>query len=208
MDEEEIVGYIQSSSEEVLEKAVQAAQNAKKNRRKLGQAARGQYLFKVANIIEENLDDIAETMTREMGKTLPDEKGETARCVAILLYYYGECMKNKGDVTSTSDNDATMITKRTRDAVVGIITHSNFPVAIPICKNAPALVYGNAVVFKPATESAITAAKIVDCFAKAGLPEGVINFITGSGSVIGESLINHPLLDAITFTGSDSVGNE
>jgi len=208
MDEEEIVGYIQSSSEEDLEKAVQAAQNAKKNWRKLGQAARGQYLFKVANIIEENLDDIAETMTREMGKTLPEAKGETARGVAILRYYAGEGMRKNGDVIPSSDNDATMITKRTPVGVVGIITPWNFPVAIPIWKIAPALVYGNAVVFKPATESAVTAAKIVDCFAKAGLPEGVINFITGSGSVIGESLINHPLLDAITFTGSDSVGKE
>jgi len=206
MDEEEIVGYIQSSSEEDIEKAVQAAQNAKKNWRKLGQAARGQYLFKVANIIEENLDDIAETMTREMGKTLPEAKGETARGVAILRYYAGEGMRKNGDVIPSSDNDATMITKRTPVGVVGIITPWNFPVAIPIWKIAPALVYGNAVVFKPATESAVTAAKIVDCFAKAGLPEGVINFITGSGSVIGESLINHPLLDAITFTGSDSVG--
>lgn len=206
MDKEEAVGYVQKSTEEDLEKAFLAAQNAKKGWRKLGQAARGQYLFKVANIIEENLDEIAETMTKEMGKTLPEAKGETARGVAILRYYAGEGMRKNGDVIPSSDKDAMMLTRRTPVGVVGVITPWNFPVAIPIWKIAPALVYGNTVVFKPATEAAVTAAKIVDCFAQVGLPEGVLNFVTGSGSVIGEGLINHPLLDAITFTGSESIG--
>lgn len=205
-NKEEIVGYVQNSTIEDLENAVKAADKAKKTWRKLGQAARGQLLFKVANIIEENLDDIAETLTREMGKTLPEAKGETARGVAILRYYAGEGMRKDGDVIPSSDKDALMFTKRTPLGVVGVITPWNFPVAIPIWKIAPALVYGNTVVFKPATEAAVTAAKVVDCFAKAGLPEGVLNFITGSGSVIGQALIDHPLLNAITFTGSEGVG--
>ncbi|RFB12650.1 aldehyde dehydrogenase family protein [Bacillus sp. HNG] len=205
-NKEEIVGYVQSSTVEDLDQAVQAAHNAKKLWRKLGQAARGQILYKVANILEENLEDIAETMTREMGKTLPEAKGETARGVAILRYYAGEGMRKDGDVIPSSDKDALMFTKRTPLGVVGVITPWNFPVAIPIWKIAPALVYGNTVVFKPATEAAVTAAKVVDCFAKAGLPEGVINFVTGSGSVIGQKLIDHPLLNAITFTGSETVG--
>ncbi|MFS0824642.1 alpha-ketoglutaric semialdehyde dehydrogenase GucD [Bacillus sp. 1P02SD] len=205
-NKEEIVGYVQSSTVEDLDQAVQAAHKAKKVWRKLGQAARGQILYKVANILEENLEEIAETMTREMGKTLPEAKGETARGVAILRYYAGEGMRKDGDVIPSSDKDALMFTKRAPLGVVGVITPWNFPVAIPIWKIAPALVYGNTVVFKPATEAAVTAAKVVDCFAKAGLPEGVINFITGSGSVIGQKLIDHPLLNAITFTGSETVG--
>ncbi|MEH7224714.1 alpha-ketoglutaric semialdehyde dehydrogenase GucD [Bacillus sp. JJ1566] len=205
-DKEEIVGYVQSSTVEDLDNAVKSAHHAKKGWRKLGQAARGQILYKVANILEENLEDIAETMTREMGKTLPEAKGETARGVAILRYYAGEGMRKDGDVIPSSDKDALMFTKRTPLGVVGVITPWNFPVAIPIWKIAPALVYGNTVVFKSATEAAVTAAKVVDCFAKAGLPEGVINFITGSGSVIGQKLIDHPLLNAITFTGSETVG--
>lgn len=207
-NKEEVVGYVQKSNREDLESAVQAAHKAKKSWRKLGQAARGQLLFKVANIIEENLDDIAETMTREMGKTLPEAKGETARGVAILRYYAGEGMRKEGDVIPSSDKNALMFTKRTPLGVVGVITPWNFPVAIPIWKIAPALVYGNTVVLKPATEGAVTAAKVVDCFAKAGLPEGVLNFITGSGSVIGQALIDHPLLNGITFTGSEGVGAE
>jgi alpha-ketoglutaric semialdehyde dehydrogenase len=205
-NKEEIVGYVQNSTKEDLDKAVESAHRAKKVWRKLGQAARGQLLFKAANILEENLDDVAETMTREMGKTLPEAKGETARGVAILRYYASEGMRKEGDVIPSSDKDALMFTKRSPLGVVGVITPWNFPVAIPIWKIAPALVYGNTIVLKPATEGAVTAAKVVDCLVKAGLPEGVLNFITGSGSVIGQALIEHPLLNAITFTGSEGVG--
>lgn len=205
-NKEEIVGYVQKSTIEDLNKAVEAAHRAKKVWRKLGQSARGQLLFKAANILEENLDDIAETMTREMGKTLPEAKGETARGVAILRYYAGEGLRKDGDVIPSSDKDALLFTKRVPLGVVGVITPWNFPVAIPIWKIAPALVYGNTIVLKPASEAAVTAAKVVDCFVKAGFPEGVLNFITGSGSVIGQGLIDHPLLNAITFTGSEGVG--
>jgi len=202
----EVVGLVQKSTEEDLNRAVEAAHTAKKAWRRIGQAARGQFLFKAANILEENLDHIAETMTREMGKTLPEAKGETARGIAILRYYAGEGMRKEGDVIPSSDKDALMFTKRTPLGVVGVITPWNFPVAIPIWKFAPALVYGNTIVWKPATEGAVTAAKVAECFVEAGLPEGVFNFITGSGSLIGQGLIDHPLLNAITFTGSENVG--
>jgi acyl-CoA reductase-like NAD-dependent aldehyde dehydrogenase len=204
--DKEPVGYVQSSTEDDLNKAVEAAHSAKKEWRKLGQSARGQILFKAANILEENLDEIAETMTREMGKTLPEAKGETARGIAILRYYAGEGLRKEGDVIPSSDKDALMLTKRTPLGVVGVITPWNFPVAIPIWKMAPALVYGNTIVWKPATEGAVTAVKVMECFTKAGFPAGVVNFITGSGAVIGQALIDHPLLNAITFTGSENVG--
>ncbi|KAF0818950.1 2,5-dioxovalerate dehydrogenase [Bacillus sp. ZZV12-4809] len=202
----EAVGYVQKSAEEELNGAVEAAFNAKKAWRKLGQAARGQLLFQTANILESRLDEIAESMTREMGKTLPEAKGETARGIAILRYYAGEGMRKDGDVIPSTDKDALMFTKRAPLGVVGVITPWNFPVAIPIWKIAPALVYGNTVVFKPASEAAVTAAKVVECFAEAGFPEGVLNFVTGSGAVIGQGLIDHPKLNAITFTGSETVG--
>ncbi len=205
-NKEEVVGLVQKSSKADLDEAVNAAHNAKKGWRKLGQVARGQMLYKVADILEENLDSIAETMTREMGKTLPEAKGETARGVAILRYYAGEGMRSDGDTIPSTDPEALMFTRRAPLGVVGVITPWNFPVAIPIWKIAPALVYGNTVVFKPATEAAVTAAKVVECFAKAGFPQGVLNFITGSGSVIGQGLIDHPLLNGITFTGSEGVG--
>lgn len=202
----EIVAYVQNSSKEDLDKAVESAARAQKQWKKLSGAERGSYLFKVADILETRMDEIAEMMTREMGKTLPEAKGETARGVAILRYYAGEGMRKVGDVIPSSDPSAFMFTTRSPLGVVGVITPWNFPVAIPIWKIAPALIYGNTVVFKPATEAAATAAKIIECFYEAKIPNGVINFVTGQGSVIGQGIADHPNIQGITFTGSDVVG--
>lgn len=202
----EVVGYVQSSSLEDLNQAVASAKSAQQGWRKLSGAARGDYLFKAANLLESRIDEIAESMTREMGKTLPEAKGETARGVAILRYYAGEGMRKIGDVIPSTDSEALMFTTRVPLGVVGVISPWNFPVAIPIWKMAPALIYGNAVVLKPAQETAVTAAKIVECFAEAGLPAGVLNLVTGSGAVIGQGLAEHPDVNGITFTGSNQVG--
>lgn len=202
----EVVGYIQKSNLNDLNAAVAAAKKAQIAWRKLSGPARGDYLFKIANAMERRLDEIAETMTREMGKTFPEAKGETARGIAILRYYAGEGMRKTGEVIPSTDSEALMFTTRVPLGVVGIITPWNFPVAIPVWKLAPALVYGNAVVLKPAQETAVTAAKVVECIAEAGLPAGVVNFVTGNGSVIGQGIIDHPDINGITFTGSDTVG--
>lgn len=202
----EIVGYIQKSGMEDLDHAVAAAKKAQVKWKKISGAARGEYLYKIANVLEQHLDEIAESMTKEMGKTLPEAKGETARGVAILRYYAGEGMRKAGDVIPSTDSAALMFTARTPLGVVGVITPWNFPVAIPIWKMAPALIYGNTVVLKPAQETAVTAAKVVECMHEAGLPAGVVNMVTGSGSVIGQGIIDHPGINGITFTGSDTVG--
>ncbi|RCW77209.1 alpha-ketoglutaric semialdehyde dehydrogenase GucD [Saliterribacillus persicus] len=202
----EVIGSVQKSTREELNEAVEGAKAAQKKWKKLAGAERGNYLFKVANIMEENLEDIAKTMTKEMGKSLPEAKGETNRGIAILRYYAGEGMRSDGDVIPATDPSALMYSKRVPIGVVGVITPWNFPVAIPIWKMAPALIYGNAVVLKPASEGSVTAAKVIECFDKANFPDGVINFVTGSGSVIGQGLAEHPDVNAITFTGSNAVG--
>ncbi|WP_441296783.1 alpha-ketoglutaric semialdehyde dehydrogenase GucD [Bacillus sp. Marseille-P3661] len=202
----EIVGYVQKSTKEDLDKAVAAAKTAQVAWRKLSGSARGDFLYKIANVIEKNIDEIAATMTKEMGKTFPEAKGETARGIAILRYYAGEGLRRVGDVIPSTDSEALMFTTRKPLGVVGVITPWNFPVAIPIWKIAPALVYGNTVVLKPAGETAVTAAKVIECFAEAGLPAGVVNLVTGSGSVIGQGIIDHKDINGITFTGSDQVG--
>lgn len=202
----EIVGYVQKSNREDLAQAVAAAKQAQKKWKSLSGTARGDLLFKAADILEKRLDEIAETLTREMGKTLPEAKGETARGVAILRYYAGEGMRKIGDVIPSSDQDALMFTTRVPLGVVGVITPWNFPVAIPVWKIAPALIYGNTVVFKPAQEAAVTAAKVIECFHEAGLPGGVLNMVTGDGEEIGMGIVEHPDVAGITFTGSDRVG--
>ncbi|WP_100406922.1 alpha-ketoglutaric semialdehyde dehydrogenase GucD [Bacillus solitudinis] len=205
-NKEDIVGYVQMSTKEELDQAVVAAKAAQQSWKKLSGHDRGTYLFKVADILESRIDEIAECMTREMGKTLPESKGETARGIAILRYYAGEGLRKVGDVIPSTDSSALMFTTRVPLGVVGVITPWNFPVAIPIWKMAPALIYGNTVVLKPAQDTAITALKVVECFAEAGLPAGVVNVVTGSGSVIGQALTDNPDVNAITFTGSNGVG--
>lgn len=204
----EVVGYIQMSTKEDVQEAVQSAKEARKAWRKMADPERGQYLFKAADKLEARAKEVAEAMTREMGKTFPEALGETMRGVAILRYYAGEGMRKTGDVIPSTDKDAFMYTKRTPLGVVGVITPWNFPVAIPIWKMAPALVYGNTVVFKPATEAAVTAAKVVECLVEAGFPKGVLNFVTGSGSVVGDELIHNNDVNGITFTGSDVTGKK
>lgn len=202
----EVVGIVQKSSIEEVNEAFTAANEAHKSWSRLAGPARGDYLLKVSNILEERLDEIALTMTKEMGKTFPEAKGEAARGVAILRYYAGEGMRSTGEVIPSSDPDAMMFTKRTSLGVVGVITPWNFPIAIPIWKMAPALVYGNTVVLKPANETSVTAAKIIECFVQANLPKGVINLVTGSGAVIGDAILENPHTKAVTFTGSNTVG--
>lgn len=204
----EVIGYVQKSTTEDLDQAVKAAQSAQIAWRKLSGPARGEYLYRLADVLERHLDDIAATMTREMGKTLPEAKGETARGVAILRYYAGEGMRKIGDVIPSTDSEGLMFTSRVPLGVVGVITPWNFPVAIPIWKIAPAIVYGNTVVFKPAQETAVTAAKLMECVDEAGLPPGVVNMVTGAGSVIGQGIVDHPGIAAVTFTGSDQVGKQ
>ncbi|MFO6497132.1 MULTISPECIES: alpha-ketoglutaric semialdehyde dehydrogenase GucD [Bacillus] len=205
-DTEDVIGFVQKSSQEDVDRAVEAAKQAQAAWRKLSGAERGQYLYTTADIMEQRLDEIAECATREMGKTLPEAKGETARGIAILRYYAGEGMRKTGDVIPSTDRRAFMYTDRVPLGVVGVISPWNFPVAIPIWKMAPALIYGNTVVIKPATETAVTCLKIISCFEEAGIPKGVVNAVTGPGSVAGMRLAGHPDVNGITFTGSNQTG--
>jgi alpha-ketoglutaric semialdehyde dehydrogenase len=203
---DEVVGSYQLSSSNDFDKAAASARQAQKAWRKLTGNVRGDYLLKAASIMEERIDDIATAMTQEMGKTFPEAKGETARGVAILRYYAGEGMRPVGDVIPSTDSEALMFTTRVPLGVVGVITPWNFPVAIPLWKMSPALIYGNAVVIKPASETAITCAKVIECLHDAGIPAGVVNMVTGSGSLIGPEMASNKNIDAITFTGSNTVG--
>lgn len=203
---QEVIGYVQRSNEDDLNEAVKAAEDAQKEWKKLSGLERGGYLLKSANILENKMEDIAASMTKEMGKTYAESKGETARGAAILKYFAGEGVRKVGEVIPSNDSSTFMYSKRVPVGVVGVIAPWNFPVAIPLRKMAPAIIYGNTAVFKPDSETVVTSARIVESFEKAGLPEGVINLITGGGSVIGEGMIHHPGIKAITFTGSNTVG--
>ncbi len=204
----EVVGQAAASNRADLEAAVQAAEAARVAWRKLTGAQRGAMLFKAADLLESRMDEVGRAMTREMGKTLGEAKGETARGAAILRYYAGEGMRSIGDVIPSTDAEALMFTTRVPLGVVGVISPWNFPVAIPIWKMAPALIYGNTVVWKPAVETALTASLVMQCLHDAGFPAGVVNMVLGDGAVIGSGIAAHPGIHGVTFTGSNRVGKQ
>lgn len=204
----EVVGHVEDQSLEEIAEIVARAKRAQLRWSKLPSPERGMYLHRAADQLQLQLEDISITMTKEMGKTLAEAKGETARGVAILRYFAGEGMREIGQVIPSTDADAVMYTTRCPLGVIGAITPWNFPVAIPLWKIAPALAYGNTVILKPAEETSVTAQKVIACFQEAQFPEGVVNLATGQGSEIGKALVEHPHVSAITFTGSNLVGKQ
>jgi len=202
----EILGHFQSSEVADVERAMDAAHGARQGWRKLSPIARGNILYKASQIIERRADEIGEALTREEGKTLKEGKGETLRAAAILRFFAGETAQSIGERLPSSNPTTFLYTERVPLGVVAAITPWNFPIAIPTWKIAPALAYGNTVVFKPAELTPLTATLLVECLAEAGLPPGVLNLVTGSGRRIGDAIVRHPAVNAITFTGSNEVG--
>lgn len=205
-DFNKIVGFVPLSEKKDVDFAVESAKNASVIWRNMSGSERGDLLRTTADILENRADEIAESITNEMGKTFIEAKGETLRAVYALRYYSTEGVRAIGEVIPSNEKDAFLFTTRVPLGVVGLITPWNFPVMIPVWKMAPALAYGNTVVIKPAIETTVSAIKVLECFIEAGFPPGVINLISGRGSTIGNALCDHPDVKAISFTGSNDVG--
>jgi len=170
--------------------------------------ARSEILHRAANILDENREGLARSIAREIGKPIGEARGEVKRGVVLLRYYAGEGMRSSGEVFPASDGKTLLYSNRIPLGVVGIITPWNFPMAIPLWKMAPALIYGNTVVWKPAEPASITAFSLMQLLDKAGFPKGVINMVTGTGAEIGPSMTSDRLARGISFTGSNNVGRK
>lgn len=205
-DARQTLGTVTASGRSDVDAAVRSARVALEAWKRLPGAERGELLLQAALRLESRADRVAETMTREMGKTLAESRGEVARGVAILKYYASDGVRASGEHIPASDGRSLLYTKRTPLGVAALITPWNFPVAIPVWKLAPALVYGNTVVLKAATNTGMTAAMLVEALAEAGLPPGVVNLVHGSGAVVGQALAEHPDVAGVSFTGSNAVG--
>ena len=203
---DEVVGMFQASGPEDVLGACDAAQKAQPAWAALPAPRRGEYLFKAAEILESRLAKLAEEMTREEGKTLPESKGEWKRAINIFRYFGGEGARQFSYQIPSERENVFCYTMRKPLGVVGLIAPWNFPSAIPAWKMAPALVAGNAVVIKPASLAPLSAYRLVEALHESGIPAGVINYVTGSGSAVGNPLVDHPALKAISFTGSCDVG--
>jgi alpha-ketoglutaric semialdehyde dehydrogenase len=169
--------------------------------------ARGNILFKAAELLDRRFDSIAAEMTREEGKTLPEAKGEVRRSINIFRYFAGEGSRMPGMLVPSERDRVHMFAIRKPIGVVGLVTPWNFPSAIPAWKLAPALICGNTVVLKPASAAPLSAWRIVEALHEAGIPRGVVNFIAGPGGELGRALVEAKPLKAISFTGSCQIGN-
>jgi acyl-CoA reductase-like NAD-dependent aldehyde dehydrogenase len=205
-DTSDLVGEFTQGSEADMASAVDAASRALPAWSAMAAPARGNLLYRVAEILERRLDQLAEEMTREEGKTLGEAKGEVRRSLNIFRYFAGEGSRMPGPVVPSERDRVHMWAQRKPVGVAGLITPWNFPSAIPAWKMAPALICGNTLVVKPASSAPLSAWRIVEACREAGFPKGVVNFVAGPGGSLGRAMLGTPALRAVSFTGSCSVG--
>ncbi|MEK6607835.1 MAG: aldehyde dehydrogenase family protein [Myxococcota bacterium] len=203
---EEIVAEFPLSDAEDVKAAVAAARAAQGGWRATPAPRRGAIILRAMEILARRADELAAAMTLEEGKLLPEAKGEVQKSVNVLEFIAGEGRRLGGRTLPSEMPSTFCYTTRDPVGVVAVITPWNFPVAIPVWKTAPALVAGNAVVFKPASLTPICAKLVVEVFAEAGVPRGVLNLVYGPGGAVGGALVEHPDVRALTFTGSTEVG--
>jgi acyl-CoA reductase-like NAD-dependent aldehyde dehydrogenase len=202
----DVVGEFPRATAADTERAIAAAKAAFPAWSRSGIQERHDILAKVAAELMARKDEIGRLLSREEGKTLPEGIGETMRAAQIFDFFAGECLRLAGDkLASTRPNMEVEIT-REPVGVIGMITPWNFPIAIPAWKIAPALAYGNCVVFKPADLVPATAHALSEIIIRAGVPAGVFNLVMGRGSVVGEAMLKSRDVQAITFTGSVETG--
>jgi len=202
----EVTGVYAASGADDAGAAIEAAREAFPGWAGLPAQQRAGYLVATAAAIEARAGRIAQDMTAEMGKPIRESKLETLRAAAILRFAAGEAWRAIGEQYEPSVPDQRLYTLRRPLGVVGLITPWNFPIAIPVWKLAPTLIYGNTAVLKLAYDAPRTGLHVAECFAEAGLPAGVLNVLTGSGSTAGAEIVRNPHVRAISFTGSVPVG--
>jgi alpha-ketoglutaric semialdehyde dehydrogenase len=203
----EVTGVFAASDAADAINAVEAAAAAFPGWAALPAGQRSAFFLKAADAIEARAEQIAQDMTAEMGKPLREARMESMRAATILRFSAGEVWRPVGEVYEASAPMQHLYTVRRPLGVVGLITPWNFPIAIPVWKLAPALIYGNTVVLKLGYEAPRTGLHIAECFAEAGLPDGVLNVLTGAGSKVGAELVRNRSVRALSFTGSVAVGH-
>jgi alpha-ketoglutaric semialdehyde dehydrogenase len=207
-DTTDVVGVFAESGPEDVERAVVAAREAYPRWRALPAPRRGEILFRAAEKLLAAKEEISRDMTREMGKILDETRGDTQEAIDMTYYMAGEGRRQFGHTTPSEMPDKFQMSVRQPVGIAGLITPWNFPIAIPSWKMMPALVLGNTVVIKPATDTPLSVARLVSVLHDAGLPPGVVNMVTGSGSRVGTPLMTHRDVGIVSFTGSTEVGRK
>jgi acyl-CoA reductase-like NAD-dependent aldehyde dehydrogenase len=202
----EPIGTFPKSSVEDVDRAVEAAKDAYERWRLAPAPKRAEILFRVGQRFLDRKDELTELMVEEMGKVRAEAGGDVQEAIDMTYYMAGEGRRLFGQTTPSEMPDKFQMSVRMPIGVVGAITPWNFPIAIPSWKIAPALVCGDTVVFKPATDTPLLGERFVEIFEEAGLPPGVLNIVHGGGGTVGERLVKHPDVPLISLTGSREVG--
>jgi alpha-ketoglutaric semialdehyde dehydrogenase len=202
----DVVANFAMAGEADTVRAIEAAQAAFPAWSRSGIQERHDILKRIGETILARKDELGRLLAREEGKTLPEGIGETVRAAQIFLFFSGEVLRLSGEKLASVRPNVDVEITREPVGVVGMITPWNFPIAIPAWKIAPALAYGNCVVFKPAELVPATAHALSQIIVESGVPKGVFNLCIGKGSIVGETMIKHPGVTAISFTGSVPTG--
>lgn len=205
-DPTDVIAAFPYSDADDVEKAVVAAKKAYETWRLYPAPRRGEILFKAAEIILARKEELAQEMTREMGKVLAEARGDVQEAIDFTYYAAGEGRRLAGMTTPSELHNKFAMSVRVPLGVVGLITPWNFPFAIPSWKMMHALICGNTVIFKPASDTPLLAHRLVEILEEAGVPKGVVNLVHGSGSGVGEPMMDHKDIRLISFTGSCDVG--
>jgi acyl-CoA reductase-like NAD-dependent aldehyde dehydrogenase len=204
----DLVGLFPASGPEDVNEAVQAAKEAFARWRFVPAPKRGEILYRVGELLRRQKEEIALSMTREMGKILKETRGDVQEGIDTAFYVAGEGRRLFGETTPSELPDKFAMSVRSPIGVCALITPWNFPMAIPTWKLFPALLCGNTVVLKPAEDTPHTAVKLFEILAEAGVPPGVANLVHGRGEEVGAALVRHPDVKLVSFTGSAAVGRE
>lgn len=202
---EEVV-QVPLSEADSVEQAVAAAKKAQKEWALVPAPQRAEVLYQVGYIMKERKERLSQLLTMENGKVIEEARGEVQEGIDMAFYMAGEGRRLFGQTTPAELKDKFAMSQRCPVGVVGIITPWNFPIAIATWKSFPAIVAGNAVVWKPATETPIMAYELAKIFEEAGLPKGIINVVFGKGSTVGDAMVHHDDIRVISFTGSNDTG--
>ena len=205
---DEVVGVFQKSNADDVADAINAASEAYKKWRLVPAPKRGEILFRVANRLFKDKEALSQDMTREMGKIIHETRGDVQEAIDMTYYMAGEGRRLFGQTTPSEMENKFIMSIRQPLGVCSFITPWNFPMAIPSWKSMPAMICGNTVVIKPATETPLSVAHFVRVCHEEGVPPGVINMVTGSGSALGDPLIKNPAVKVVSFTGSTEVGRK
>lgn len=203
---DDVVAVAASGTAADVDTAVAAAAEAQKGWAALTPVQRGAVLMDAADLLRQRQEEVATDLTREEGKTKAEAMGEVRRAIDVLRFFGSAGWRPSGETLPSVFPSTTVQTRREPLGVVGLITPWNFPIAIPAWKMAPALISGNAVVIKPAELTPLSVNHLATALLDAGLPAGVLNVVHGSGSVVGDALVRHEDVAAVSFTGSTKVG--